>query len=500
MIETLLPLKVPPGIVQNGTGSAAAGRWADGNLVRFREGTVGPVGGWAQMRDSNGAALAPIAGKVRAMAAWSLGSGEPVLGFGSTTKLMLLGGGTLRDVTPVGLTAGREDGAFGSALGSYGNGVYGSSNYGTGAQIATFQPADTWQLDTFGNFLVGVLTGDGRVWVWEGNYANAAVQAPNSPIGCRGLVVTAERFLVALGAGGNNRQVQWASQGGYTVWGAATGNTAGRFELSTTGRLMAGRRARGQTLLFTDSDLHAMTYIGGQFIYRFDQVGQNCGLIAPNAVAMVDGTAYWMGTDGFFSFDGYVRPIACEVSDYVFGRMTREQRAKVVAVSKSSFGEVWWFFPADGAKENSRYVVYNYREGHWTVGALARTAGSDVGALQRPVLVAPDGTIFEHELATNHGGAVPFLETGPIELGAGDHVMKLQRLVPDERTLGDVQVSLKTAMHPTGPETTHGPFPVGAPTNLRVTARQVRLRLTQRAPGAWRVGTMKLGMRIGGRR
>lgn len=504
MNENLVPLKVAPGIFKNGTLSQAVGRWAGGNLVRFREGTVGPVGGWARMTDFTGAELAALPGKVRATISWSLDSGEPVIAFGSTTNLMLLAGGVLRDVTPPDLITGSGDAGNSNNLGSYGNGAYGTGGYSAGTQIVTTTQADTWQLDLFGEYLVGVLPSDGRVLVWEGNYASPAIPAPGSPQNCRGVVVTPERFMVALGAEGNVRKVYWADREGYSDWDReSVTNTAGDFELTTSGRLMAGRRTRGQTLLFTDSDLHAMTYIGGEFVYRFDQVGQNCGLLAPNAVAMVDGTAYWMGRSGFFMFDGYVRPIPCEVSDWVFGTLNEEQLSKVVACSISDEGEVWWFFPSGTSKENSHYVCYSYREGHWSMGALPRTSGCDAGALVRPILVSPEGYIFEHELALNHQGALPYLESGPIEMGMGDNVMKLLRLVPDETTLGDMRAYLKTSMHPTGPETDHGPFPVGAPTNLRLTARRVRLRFEQNpAHGAadWRIGTMRLGLKMGGRR
>jgi hypothetical protein len=262
----------------------------------------------------------------------------------------------------------------------------------------------------------------------------------------------------------------------------------------------------GEHLILTDQELYAMRYIGGQDVYGLTQRGANCGIISRRAFASINtGTIVWMGAKQFFTYDGYVRPVACEVADYVFNDINIDQAAKVWAMSLTQFGEVWWFYPSkEGAtSEIDRYVVWNYQTNTWYVGRLARLAGVDAGALQYPVMIEKSGSnsiIYEHEKGLDHGTEVPYLESGPLEIGNGDTLLAATKLIPDEKTLGDVAVTLFSRLHPTGTEVTHGPFSAAEPTPVRVTARQVRLRLTEGVERDWRVGTFRMQVVPSGRR
>jgi hypothetical protein len=500
MIEKLIPVKLPPGLYRNGTVYESKGRWYDGNLVRFIEGTIQPVGGWRTTQDSNGADLGAVTGVPRAMHAWRDSGGDIQIGIGTHSKAYVLINGTLTDITPAsGFTAGDQDSEYASGL--YGAGTYGTGIYGFGSLAAQLDEAGIWTLDNFGDYLVGVMTDDGDLWVWDGNTANDfALADASAPVSNRAVVVTPERFLVALGAGGNPRKVQWASQETTATWTASSSNTAGDFELATNGRIMCGARGRDNTLIWTDADLWAMTYIGGSLVYSFTKVGDSCGIIAPNAKAVVDGRAFWMGRDAFYAFDGFVKAIPCDVRDYVFEDFNTTQIIKTWAMPIAQYGEIWWFYPSAASTECDRYVVYNYREGHWSFGELARTAGFDRGATTLPMMATPAGVIKEHEVLEDRDSETPYLESGPFELADGDEVVKVQRIVPDENTAGEVNVTFYTAFYPQGTEYTKGPYTLSSPTSVRFTARQARMRLSQVSETSWRVGTFRLGVVPGGRR
>ena len=530
--DDLIALPIPPGLFKNGTPYEAKGRWYDANLIRFFEGAKQPVGGWRQVLNADGSDNAPaVTGIPRAMHSWRADTGDRYLVIGSHQRLELFLNGLLYDLTPAGFTEGRADSGQASGGGQYNNGAYGVGLYGVGSTSVTLVDADTWQLDNFGVWLVGTCTSDQKVYIWKNDVSVAAAEVTGTdhPTSARAVVVTPERFIVALGANGNRRLVKWASQGSDTTWLASDTNSAGELEIQSKGILLAGRRTRRETLLFTDTDLWAMTYIGGVLIYRIDQVGDGCGVIAPNAMAIVDGRAYWMGTESFFSYDGFVRPVPSEVGDYVFGDMNRDQRAKITATPISQFGEVWWFYPSSQSNENDRYVVYNYRENHWTVGQLARACGVDAGAVQRPMFCDSLGVIYEHEIlnsrvgttelgpfladgsefadgafrgtgATGFAPITPYLESGPVELGDGTQLMSVDRFAPDILTAGDVQLTLYAAPQPMAAETTKGPYPLTGIIPLRFAARQLRLRFEQVNPTGWRIGQQRIGMRPGGRR
>lgn len=514
MKEKLMPIKLPPGYFKNGTEYQGKGRWIDGNFVRFYENTVRPIGRWQRLQDSAGADLGLVTGCPRFAYSYRGNAGAVRLGIGTTAKAYVVTAGALVEITPGGLTAGSCTGTYNDGSGIYGAGCYGCGAYGGISLASTLVDADTWTLDNFGDFLLGVLTSDGKLWYWDGNSANDFVQASGSPIDNRGVVVTPERFIFALGAGGDPRLVKWATQeGGISIaddWTASATNSAGEFPLSSKGRLMSGRRTRRQTLLFTDVDVWTANFIGGDLIYSFDQAGDHCGLIAPNAVATVDSKAFWMGKRSFYMFDGRVVPIPCEVSDYVFGSFNNTNRALINAVTNIEFGEIWWFYPSAGAVENDRAVVYNYRENHWTTHAMPRACGVDREVLPAPTWVtglsltgvAGSGVIYEHEAASGLIDSPPFIRTGPYEIDGGDKIFRVQSVLPDENTRGDLKLRIRKSYSPTDAPTTSTLITLSdsAPIGVRFTARQMWFDFVENVAKDWRLGEFRIGVRPQGSR
>jgi len=199
-------------------------------------------------------------------------------------------------------------------------------------------------------------------------------------------------------------------------------------------------------------------------------------------------------------YDGSVKPLPSDVGDYVYRKMNRNQSSKVYAVHNGEFGEVLWFYPSAESTEVDSYVLYNYREGHWNVGTLARTAGTGRGAFDHPLLVSTDGYIYEHEVGFNYDSESLFCESGPVQIGAGDNLMAVKELIPDELNQGDVTATFKTRLYPNGVESSHGPYSMSNPTSVRFTARQVKMRVQSNGNNNWRVGTMRIDAAQGGRR
>ena len=330
----------------------------------------------------------------------------------------------------------------------------------------------------------------------------AADLIEEAPIDNLGIVVTNERFLFALGAGGNPRKVQWCDREDNTQWTPSTTNEAGDLELNTSGQLMAGCNVRGQTLLLTTRDAHVVTYVGPPYAYGIELVGTSCGLAAPQAYSVVDAGCFWMGVNSFYSYTGsQAQELQSEISDYIFNDINRAQISKVFAVSNSMFGEIWWFYPSAGSLENDRYVTFNYIENTWNIGELSRTAGVDRGAFPLPQMADPsDFKIYEHEVGFNYDSLIPFAETGPLMIGAGDTVASVVEMIPDEKTQGDVEATFKTRFYPNGTERSYGPYDMANPTSLRFTGRQVRMRVSGVEFGDWRVGVNRLDVVSGGRR
>lgn len=323
---------------------------------------------------------------------------------------------------------------------------------------------------------------------------------PNAPANNLGLIVTEERFLFALGAGGNPRKVQWSDREDRELWTPAATNEAGDLELQTSGQIMQALRTRGQTLILTDIDAHTATYQGPPFVYGFERVGSACGTISRKAAAAVDQGVFWMGLGSFFVYSGgAVQEVPCEVVDYVFTDINSSYRSHIWAVSNAQHSEIWWFYPSSAALECDRYVSYNYLENHWSIGTLSRTAGVDRGVFTAPIWLDATGQAYNHETGTAYHGSDIFAESGPISIGVGDNVAVCTKLIPDEKTQGQVTATFKTRFHPNDVERSYGPYTMANPTDVRFTGRQVRMRIDGTATD-WRVGVPRLDMKPGGLR
>ena len=490
----LIPLKVPAGFYRNGTDLDAAGRWRDGSLVRWRDGSLRPIGGWQARK--NGFSAEPT----RGMHSWEANDGTAWLAGGSHTELSVMtGSNTVHDVAPSDLATGRADAEVETG---YGYGFYGTSFYGQPRpDYGNYSEATTWSLDNWGEYLVACNTDDGRLLEWQLNTGTNAAVIANAPTSNSSLIVTEERFIFALGSGGNPRKISWCDRENNTLWTAAATNEAGDIELQTSGQIMLATRTKGQTLILTDVDAHTARYQGPPYVYGFERVGTSCGAISRRCAADVDVGVFWMGQRGFYMFDGNsVNELPCEVHDYVFSDMNTAQQSKIWAFNNGQFGEVWWLYCSGDSLEIDRYVAFDYKEQHWLIGNLDRTSGVQRGVFKYPFMTTAASDLKEHEVGLNVDGERIFAETGPISIGSGDQVMSVTQLIPDEQSQGDVDVSFKTRFHPNDVERTYGPYDPNNPTSVRFSGRQMRMLVEGDRLAHWKVGTMRVDAKPMGKR
>lgn len=483
----LMPLEIPPGVYRNGTDMQSSGRWRDSNLIRWVDGALGPIGGWRSFGDTT------LNAAPRGAHSWVTNTGTPWVAMGTYSKLYVVAAnGTTSDVTPAGFTSGREDASQNTG---YGGGFYGLGTYGTPRpETGAFSDATVWTMDNWGENLVACSPDDGKLYEWTLSTGTAAAAISNAPTGCTAVVVTDERFVFALGASSNDRSIKWSDREDNTAWTPSATNEAGSIELATTGAIKKAIKLPSQTLILTTVDAHAATYLGPPFTYGFERVGTACGIVAPQAGAALQGVAYWMGREGFYAFaGGSVEPLTCDVADYLFNRINRDQQSKIFAVTVGEQNEIWWFYPSSASVEIDSYVKFNPTAGIWDIGTLERTAGVDAGASRYPVWFDGTGDGYQHEVTTYAwGGGSIYAESGPISSGLGENTFSVLEMIPDERTQGEVTATFKARMHPNDTERSYGPYSMANPTSVRLTGRQVRLRVDATAATDWRFGIPRL--------
>jgi len=497
----LIALDIPPGVVRNGTQYqvGAAGRWFDANLVRWREGVLMPVGGWDAIDQD-----APVSGALRDLFTWRDNLSGRFLAIGSNEGLYVwTGASALVDITPDGFTTGRVDAILSKG---YSFGPHGADSYGTARQSADgdINNAAGWSFDNWGQNLIALAPHDGRILEWALDTQTVATEITNAPFDNKGVLVTQERHLFALGADGDPRKIMWSDREDNTVWTPSATNTAGSLLLQTNGQIQTGLKVRGQILVFTTQDVHLVNFVGSPFVYGRERVSSDGGVASPRSVVAVRGGAVWFSQDGFFQFDGTVRKLASDVEDFVLSDINVLQFSKVVGFNNKAFSEVWWFYPSKNSAEPDRYVVWNYTEGHWTIGSLNRTAAVSTGVFPEPMLAASDGKVYQHEVGFFADGADittdRFVESGALDIGEGERMMHVTKLIPDEKTLGDTKVTFKARFEPNGAETVHGPFTLAEETDVRFSGRQASMRIEGQVDQPWRVGIPRLEVQAGGKR
>lgn len=298
----------------------------------------------------------------------------------------------------------------------YGTGVYGAGTYGTPRQPGqgVFARLRTWSLDNFGQDLIASQS-DGEIYWWQKNSgpnSRAAILA-NAPQGVQRVIVDAnQRVIIALGctdvtSAFNAVLVRWCSFNNITDWFPTDINTAGDDFLPSGSRIITGLKTKGQNLVWTDTTLYRMVFVGQPDIYDFIPSGEVV-IVGPNAAVDVDGVAYFMGFDNFYNYSGTLNLQGCDVWETVFDAnfptsLLKTQSEKVVCYTYEPKTEITWLYPSiGGSGECDRYVTFNWEDGVWYCGAWNRTcAQGRAPAMGGFPYGVNGGYLYQHEVGTD---------------------------------------------------------------------------------------------------
>ena len=502
----LLPVTPPAGIVKNGTDYANKGRWVDGDLVRFENGYLKPIGGWSKLRAT------ALDGAPIAMYAFSDNNGEPILAVGTRLRVYVLYKNTWSEITPAGFVNDTSNDPLG-----YGAYQWGVEDYGDArSQSGLVLEIGHFSFDNWGEDLVFSFSDDGKLYKWRpdsspgGTADTIATVITNAPTNNKGLVVTNERHLFAIGSGGDPRKVAWSTREDRNNWTAQATNTAGDLQIPTGGQALYAVKFKNDVIVFSDTGINRIYYTGNPFVYGVADAGANCAAVGRRVIVPTGNFLAWMGENAFFVYDGTVREIPCEVHDYVFDNLNYTGRAASWGGHNSNFNEIWWGFPVgENNYTPNKYVIWNYAQNVWSIGSLDRGCWIDQGVFNYPIAGDSNGFVYEHENSTlsgspNLGTQVPFCQSGPIELGNGNRVVQVNQIIPDEEanSLPGVTISFKGKFTPLGTETDFGSFTFESDgyTDARFTARQVQMRVDGSLTQDFQVGDIRVDAKARGKR
>jgi len=423
----------------------------------------------------------------------------------------------------------------------FGSGRWGDGGYGSSTSLSFTNQLRLWSSDNFGEDLILHPRGGG-VFYWDesGGTTTRAVDittlsgANLSPtVGLQTIVSDTDRHVIVLGAdpvvGGARTGtldpmfVAFSDQESITEWEPKTDNTAGSIRLSSGSEIRGGIRSRQETLIWTDTALYSMQFVGPPLTFSVNLINEGVGMIGPNACTNSPNGIFWMSDDGFYLYNGSVKKLPCSVLSYIQEDLNLGQAFKVFGLLNSEYNEVWWFYPADsdGTEEVSRYVIYNYEEGSWSIGQLVRTAWVEEGVFQKP-LATTNNFIYNLEDGDDDDGLPMdgvFIESADFDLQDGNSFAFIRRMIPDIKFYGtnvesgvpQINMLLKTRNAPSESLTTRATKDISNNTDqvhVRARGRQAVLRLQSDDDAAtgvrlgykWRLGYTRLDISPDGRR
>ncbi len=436
------------------------------------------------------------------------------------------------------------------------------------ASTVTLEPG-LWSLSNFGEVLVATIA-NGKTFTWNSGIAarltthasmltsgfetriDAATDSGNPTATRTTLISPTTRHLIHLGTettiGTPTTQddmfIRFSEDESINKYTPQATNTAGTQRLQDGTKIMGGLVAKENILIWTDNALYTMKFVGAPFTFGFEQVGTNCGLIGKNAAIEIDGVAYWMGNNGFFSFDGTVNSLPCSVEDFIYDDCDTTKGQQINAGINNLFTEVVWWYPTQGSDFNNRYVVYNYGQnnaqlpmGNWYTGTNTnsiRTTWIDSLVYPKPYATAYNSSntgtfptiigetglgqsvLFEHETGTdqvNPDGSVTaltsFIQSFSFSLqpDQSEVFLAMRRFLPNFKVLtGNNQVTLSIKDFPSEDDiqTTLSPFTITSNTlkvDTRARGRYANIKIENTGVGeSWRFGTFQVDIQPDGRR
>jgi hypothetical protein len=421
-------------------------------------------------------------------------------------------------------------------------GRWGFGTWGFGG--VTLAPMRIWSQSNFGEDLFFTYRGSAPFY-WDAStgvttravYVSSLGGASNVPV-IANIAFVSDIFRFAFCFGANElgaapldpMLIRWSDQEDVANWTPTALNQAGSLRLSQGTEIVAVRQARQEVLVWTDSAVYGLQYLGAPEVWGAQLLGSNITVVSPNGTIYANNVAYWMGIDKFYYYDGTVKTLPCTLRSYVFNDINKNQFNQVICGTNEQFDEVWWFYPSAGSTQNNRYVVYNYVENIWFYGNLSRSAWIDADLRDNPIAATYSNNLVSQEFGVDCnelGTANPIIATitsGEFDIDEGDRFMMINRILPDMTFVGSTADAPSATMTILPLQNSgsgyYNPLSVGGNSTttitrittvpieeftgqvfVRIRGRQIAVKIESTGLGVtWKLGKPRLDIRPDGRR
>ena len=419
----------------------------------------------------------------------------------------------------------------------WGASTWGASTWGTPRSTSSvILDARLWSINNWGEDLV-ITEKDGGTYEWDlsgGMSTNRAEAIANAPTtSTLSLISTETRHVICMGTEttiGDSTTfdkmfIRWSDQENYNFWTPNVTNSAGSQRIAGGSEIRCARPAKGTILVWTDTAMQSMSFIGPPFIFGFRQLGNDCGAVGLNSAIVIDDVAYWMSDGQFFRYAGSVQEIPCPILNHVFEDINKVQYPQVYAAQNSNFSEVIWYYCSSSADQNDRYVIYNYLENSWYFGTMERSTYQDNGVELNPLateylatsnastistingLTQGRSLIYAQESGVDADGSAlqAYIQSGDGDIADGETFSFINKVIPDfQDQTGNTVITLSVKDYPNDTATVGETLTVNNTTrfvNTRIRGRQSNIKIQNNNVGDnWRFGTLRVNIKQDGKR
>jgi len=468
------------------------------------------------------------------------------------TSQVSASGGTI--VVAYQIPVGTNVATFGTG---WGTGPWSRGSWGSGYTSVLSSQLRLWSNDNYGqNLFIAPRTGAVYYWLAADGVATRAkpldtlataagedgTYVPNNVL--QVLTAPIQQFVICMGSNPylsgtpntafNPLLVRWSDQANEYQWVPELGNQAGEFALSNGSEIIGARTTRQEILIWTDTALYSMQYLGAPYVWGFQILMDNLSIMSPNAMVTVNNVTYWMGRDKFYMYSGRVETLPCTIRQYIFQDVNIDQNYQIFAASNEGYNEVWWFYVSndtEGSTVIDKYVIFNYLDQVWYFGSMARTAWLDSSLQPHPVAADYNSRLLYHESGVNDNSTTAtlpinaYIQSSDFDIGDGHNFGFVWRILPDLNFNGS-NVSSPSVTMTVKPRVNSGTAygqsnsPVVQSSNVysntqnfyniqeftgqvytRIRGRQMAFKIESNTVGvAWQLGAPRIDIRPDGRR
>lgn len=431
---------------------------------------------------------------------------------------------------------------------------WGTGGWGVAGTTGIGQQLRLWSADNYGEDLIIAPRSADGIYYWDATLGLTEraklLNTLSTAAGFQGQFVpnitneisssAIQRFVIAMGANPYDPTdpattfdpllVRWSDQDNPYEWVPAITNQSGEYRLSHGSYIVGSLNTRQEIVIWTDSALYSMQYLGAPYVWSFSLLMDNLSVMSPNAMATANNLVFWMGVDKFYVYSGRVETLECSLRQYIFNDINLSQGYQVFSGTNEAYNEVWWFYCSNGSTSVDKYVVFNYVEKVWYYGTLPRTAWLDSPLRSSPVAADYNSRMLYHEVGTDDvSGLSPvainsYVQSADFDIGDGDKFAFVWRILPDMNFNGStvdapsVQMTIKPRRNAGAPYSPADNPTVTSVDNYSLTrsyniqqfngqvytrlrGRQMALRVESNDIGvAWQLGSIRLDLKPDGHR